>query len=111
MGVLVGGGLVLGLPVYFLVSLLRVRRSLEDPVVVAQFGALYRLYRIPFFFFGVVDLCRRLVIVASIIFLSQHPLALIGFLLCVILVYSTYIHRSQPYFYLLYNSIAVQLDA
>ena len=109
--VLVGGGLVLGLPVYFLVSLLRARHSLEDPVVVAQFGALYRLYRIPFFFFGVVDLCRRLVIVASIIFLSQHPLALIGFLLCVILVYSTYIHRSQPYFYLLYNSIAVQLDA
>merc|ERR1711916_97744 len=74
---------VMGIPVYFLWCIVKKRRKLMTPDTYARYGALYRLYRLPYFWGGVADLGKRLGIVVAAIFASEHVLVQIGLLLAI----------------------------
>ena len=103
-------GFVVGVPAYFFVCVYRRRTQLMDPVTFARYGALYRLYRVPYFGGGVADLAKRLSIVLASVFVSEHVLALLGLLLMVFLASSYAVNSLHPYYYPLYNTLDFRLS-
>ena len=102
-------GFVIGVPVYFFVCVYRRQNQLMDPVTFARYGALYRLYRIPYFWGGVADLAKRLSIVLVAVFVSEHVLTQLALLLAVFLASIVAVTKLQPFYYPLYNDLEFRL--
>ena len=100
---------VLGLPLFFLTSLCLHRTTLLHPATFARFGALYKNIRVKYWWWPVVDLLKRLGIVASTLFLSSQPLFLTGVLLAILLVASYAVLALRPYFYPGLNGVDFRL--
>ena len=104
------GVMVLGTPVYFLWCVTSHRASLFTPSVFTQFGGLYKLFRLRFYWMGVADLFRRLILVVASVFLSNTPVLLMIVLFAVLLTSLVVTLSLQPYYYPLYNQLAVKLN-
>ena len=102
-------GFVLGAPLYFLFCMVQRRHKLMTPVTFARYGTLYNLYRVPFYWAGVAELGKRLLIVVVFTFVSESVLPQIGLLLSIFLSSSFLVHKAQPYFYPLYNNLDFRL--
>ena len=98
---------VLGVPAYFFASLISLRSSssLLDPVVYARYGGLYKLFRVEAWWGGVLDLCKRLVVVALATFASEHQLVLLGGLVSIFVGWLLLVSTRKPYFFPLYNAL------
>ena len=94
-----------GLPAYMLYCLVSHRESLLQPATYVLYGALYKNVRVAFYWWAVVDLGKRLALVAITLFVSTQPLVLIGLLLLVLITLLCCIQRWNPYYYPLYNGI------
>ncbi|KNC55185.1 uncharacterized protein AMSG_10801 [Thecamonas trahens ATCC 50062] len=102
---------VVGIPLYFAYALGQHRHELFSPQVTLRLGALYRLYRRKFYWCGVGELGKRLVIVLVAVFFSGMKLLLIGTLLMVLVTSLLCVARWQPYYFPLYNSLDMRLNA
>ena len=109
-GLGVVGVFVLGVPAYFLTSLIRNRLQLEDPSVFVRYGPLYKLYRLSFYWGGVLDLGKRLAIVVVGVFLSEYVLLQLASFFAVFMTSLYLVQRHGPFFDLLLNSVDIQLS-
>ena len=106
------GGLVtfvFGIPAYYLFCLHSNRRHLLDPATFARYGALYRLYRVPFYLSGVVDIGKRLIIVGVSTFASDYVVVQIFSLMGVLGTALVYNQKFHPFYYPLYNALDFRL--
>ncbi|KNC48331.1 uncharacterized protein AMSG_04563 [Thecamonas trahens ATCC 50062] len=110
LGVVVLCVFVLGVPGYFLWCVVRHRTELLEASTFARYGALYKLYRVPYYWGGVAELVRRLAIVVAAVFVSAHILPLIASLIVIFTISALTVARTEPYFYPLYNSVEFQLN-
>ena len=101
---------VLGLPSYILRILRANRQRLLEPSVFGSYGSLYRIYRIPFYWGGVAELGKRLILVVAATFLVDLPLVQVGVMLVVVL-WSAFATKSMSIHYFpLYDDIAARLS-
>ncbi|KNC47623.1 uncharacterized protein AMSG_11725 [Thecamonas trahens ATCC 50062] len=108
-GLLGLGCYVVGLPAYCLAALWRNRSTLTDPVTFGRYGGLYRLFRAPYWFGGVADLCKRLAVVVAAVFVSDSQVLQVALLFAVLLMWLVGVARWRPYYFPLYNTIDMQL--
>ncbi|KNC49083.1 uncharacterized protein AMSG_05045 [Thecamonas trahens ATCC 50062] len=95
---------VVGLPLYALVRLVTNRADLFEPHVFSRFGALYKLYRTPFYLGEIANMSKRLLLVVASLFLSRAQIAQVGLILAVLFTGLLVVVRHEPYFYPLYNT-------
>ncbi|KNC48377.1 uncharacterized protein AMSG_04825 [Thecamonas trahens ATCC 50062] len=100
---------VVGVPVYSIACVIGRRHELFTPLTYARYGALYRLFRIPYYWVGVADLGKRLALVVAAVFFSGRQLVQSGLMVVVLLSYAFFVLRYKPYFYPLYNEVDFQL--
>ncbi|KNC55282.1 uncharacterized protein AMSG_10922 [Thecamonas trahens ATCC 50062] len=101
---------VIGVPVYFGITLFLHRLTLFSPHTTARFGSLYRNWRRAYYWGEIANLFKRLAIVVITTMFSKHQLVLIGMLL-LILGSSVYIFvRIRPYYVPLYNEVETRLS-
>ncbi|KNC51918.1 TKL protein kinase [Thecamonas trahens ATCC 50062] len=101
---------VFGVPGYFVAALARQRQNLLVTETLARYGALYRLYRLPYYWTGVAELGKRLAIVLAGVFLTEYQLAQIALLLVVLLTAAVAVRAHQPYYFPLYNKLEFRLN-
>ena len=100
---------VLGIPLYFMWCLWRSRGRLRSQAALRRYGSLYKLFRLPYFWGGVADLGKRLVLVVVGVFLSDYQLAQIGLLLVVFGTTALAVRSIEPYYAPIYNTLDVRL--
>ena len=100
---------VFALPGVFAHALYTHRGNLAEPGVVARFGPIFSLYRTRYFYFGLVDLGKRLAIVVVALFVSDTPELLLSLLLGLFLVSTFGTAMMKPYFSPIYTSLDVRL--
>ncbi|KNC54040.1 uncharacterized protein AMSG_09702 [Thecamonas trahens ATCC 50062] len=102
---------VLGLPVYFAISLYQARASLAtSDAMMARLGPLYRLYRSVFYLGEVGNLGKRLGLVVTATFFSDSQMVQIGLMLAIFLAWTGMVLRVRPYYHPLYNTVDVYLN-
>ena len=110
MGGVALGVYVIGLPAYFLVRILKSRHTLMERETFARYGALYKLYRVPYYWGGVADLGKRLGIVVATVFSSEHVVLQLALLFGILGGSAFLIATRQPYYYPLYNQVDLALN-
>ena len=108
-GLLALVGYVVGIPVYFFLTLWIRKYKLFEPSVTTRFGSLYRNFRRTYFWTELLNLGKRLAIVVVALFFSKHQLAQILLLLTILLVSLLFTATQQPYYVPLYNAIEFRL--
>ncbi|KNC48431.1 uncharacterized protein AMSG_04878 [Thecamonas trahens ATCC 50062] len=101
---------IVAVPVYFGFTLFRHRHELFQPAVLARYGSIYRLYRVRFYYFELVQLFKRLVVVFCSLFVSNHQTWLVALLLAVFLTSAFAQLRYEPYYHPIYNTLEIQLN-
>ena len=101
---------VVGLPAYLSYCVWPVRNALLEKDTFAKYGAIYKLFRVPFWWCGVAELCRRLAIVGVALFVSTHVTLQIGLFMALFLPSLAFLLARRPYFYPLYNSVDAALS-
>ena len=101
---------IVAIPAYMFTSLYKRRDMLLHVDTYARYGAAYALYRVPFYWTGVVDLvAKRLAIVIAAVMLSGtriYQITVVSFILAA----GVYLLvRYQPYFHGLYNRLDTRL--
>ncbi|KNC51719.1 uncharacterized protein AMSG_07789 [Thecamonas trahens ATCC 50062] len=102
---------VLGIPIYFLLTVAGQSANLFERATFARYGALYKLYRKPYFWGEVASLTKRLSLVVATVFLADVQLAQIALLLGVLIVSLCLVIRFQPFYFPIYNSLELRLTA
>jgi len=100
---------VIGVPAHFLASVVRHRHTLMTQETFRKYGPLYHLYRTPYYWTGVADLMRRLLLVISAVFFSNQPLIQITITFLVMLTACLFLRAHVPYYYELYNKLDFRL--
>ena len=102
--------IVLGLPAYFSIRIWANKASLWEPHVLARLGGLYSLFRKPYYYLEVVNLMRRLAVVAASLFLATEPLLLLGTLAGLFGTLMVFFARARPHFFPLYTQAEFRLS-
>lgn len=101
---------VLGAPAYFLGTILVRRHKLLDPRTFKQYGSLYKLFLTTYYWAGIADIGKRLLIVCVATFFSEHVLWQICLLYVLLSGSSYFVFAVQPYFFPLYNVLEFRLS-
>ena len=101
---------VVGVPVYFVYCLYTHRGVLKEGRTIVRYGALYRLFRLSYFWAGVLDLGKRLFVVMAAAFASEHQLALLIMLLVTFGAWCWVVARHEVYFYPTYNALDLRIS-
>ena len=101
---------VLALPLMFFLVLRKHKDELDDPVVLAQYGSLYRKLRWEYWVHEVLQLVKRLMIVVSAVFLSQVEVWLFASLAGIFVSSALYHVRHRPYKRKSHNDLEIRLD-
>ena len=100
---------LVGLPGYFGTTLFVRKHKLFEAETTVRFGSLYRNWRRKFYWGEVASLGKRLVVVASVTFLSQHQIVLILVILAVLVTSMCLVSQHQPYYVPFYNGVDIRL--
>jgi len=103
-------GIVVGLPAYFSVRIWSNKSSLWETNVLSRLGGLYSLFRKPYYYLEVVNLMRRLAVVAASLFLATEPLLLLGTLAALFATLMVFFARARPHYYPLYTQAEFRLS-
>ena len=101
---------VCGLPAYVGCQLYRVRKRLNDPLVLLRFGTLYNHLRRRFFFYELLLLIKRLAISSVVLFFSSVPVWIFGALIGIFIVSLVHHQSTNPHYFPHHGRLEVQLN-
>ena len=101
---------IIGLPAYVSSTLNSRKAMLYTPAAMKQCGALYRPYRRALYWFELVNLMKKLVVVLVAVFFSRQPLIQVAALLVALNASLGLSLRYRPYFHPVYNGIDARLQ-
>ncbi|KNC53321.1 uncharacterized protein AMSG_08817 [Thecamonas trahens ATCC 50062] len=108
-GLFVVGVFVIGIPVYFGLSLFKHRTLLFEAHNLVRFGPLHRLYRRHYYWGEVANLAKRLGLVMVAVFLTGAQLLQLAILVVILVMSVVIVSRYSPYYYPLYNTVDLRL--
>ncbi|KNC54530.1 uncharacterized protein AMSG_10376 [Thecamonas trahens ATCC 50062] len=102
---------VVGLPI-FLATVLwkRVRGRVRDEATLARYGTIFMLYRRPLFFYELILLGKRLLVVVVALFFSSQLLVQISILLFIFQLSMLAQLKLRPYYREVYNALETRLN-
>ncbi|KNC55950.1 uncharacterized protein AMSG_11426 [Thecamonas trahens ATCC 50062] len=101
---------VLGLPSFVFVALFRSRGRLQTSECMARYGPLYKAFRLEYWYGGVGELGKRLVIVTIATFASRHQLVQLGGLVALLVFAIVFVKQNAPYVVPLHNEVDAQIS-
>ncbi|KNC46409.1 uncharacterized protein AMSG_02864 [Thecamonas trahens ATCC 50062] len=85
--------------------------QLRENSTYLRLGTLYRLYRLPYYWVGIAELCRRLILVIVTLFFSSLPLGQFALLVVVFVGSLGFVASNRPFYFPLYDETEVRISA